>query len=338
MNYFYVYIIRNDIMPIKIPPETEKSLRNKQYGVFNHSAVQICSWTKKSLRDENICYKQRFYGVDCHRCMEFTPSTVSCEQNCIFCWRPMEFMHSKSMNPKEADKPKEIYENLIKIRYKLLSGFPGNPKVNKNKFNECLIPSHFAISLSGEPTMYPKLPEMIRFLKSLRQTKSIFLVTNAQEPKMLKKLTDEKSLPTQIYVSVNAPSEELFNKINCPTKKTGWKTFLRSLGIVSKMKTRRVMRMTMIKGMNMDPNYIEEYGKLIKKMNPHFIEVKAYMFLGYSRKRLKMENMPFHEDVKEFAEKLAKDTGFKIIDEKADSRITLLQNQEDKIDRIIKKA
>ncbi|MBN2043332.1 MAG: 4-demethylwyosine synthase TYW1 [Candidatus Aenigmarchaeota archaeon] len=322
-------------MPLKMPKETEKSLRNKQYGVFNHSAVQICTWTKKSLRDENFCYKQQFYGVDCHRCMEFTPSSVFCEQNCIFCWRPMELMRSKPMNSKEVDEPKEIYENLLKARYKLINGFPGNKKVNIRKYRESLIPSHFAISLSGEPTMYPKLPELIRFLKSLNQTKSVFLVTNAQEPGMLERLIKEDALPTQIYVSVNAPNEELFKKISCPTRKTGWKTFLRSLGIVSNMKTRRIMRMTMIKGMNMDSKYIGEYGKLIRKMNPHFIEVKAYMFIGYSRKRLKIENMPFHKDVKELAEKLSKETGFGIIDEKEDSRIVLLQNPKDKIDQLI---
>ena len=33
--------------------------------------------------------------------------------------------------------------------------------------------------------MYPKLPELIKYLKSLEETKSIFLVTNGQEPDMI---------------------------------------------------------------------------------------------------------------------------------------------------------
>ncbi len=324
-------------MPLKIPPKTGKDLRKKHYGVFNHSAVQICAWTKKSLKDENFCYKQKFYGVDCHRCMEFTPAAVWCEQNCVFCWRPMEFMKMSRLKKGDVDDPKEIYENLLKERYKLINGFPGNEKVDMKKYRESLIPSHFAISLSGEPTLYPKLPEMIRFLRSLDQTKSIFLVTNAQEPKMLERLSKEKSEPTQLYVSVNAPDEKSFNKINRPFRKTAWKTFLRSLGIASKMKTRRIMRMTMIKGMNMDPSLIRGYAKLIERLDPHFIEVKAYMWIGYSRKRLKKENMPVHREIREYSEKLAKETGFRIIDEKEDSRIVLLQNPGNKTDRIIRK-
>jgi tRNA wybutosine-synthesizing protein 1 len=71
-------------------------------------------------------------------------------------------------------------------------------------------------------------------------------------------------------------------------------------------------------------------------MNPHFIEAKAYMWLGYSRKRLKQENMPFHKDVQEFADLIARETGFEILDEKPDSRIVLLGNQNERIDRIIR--
>lgn len=325
-------------MTLKMPKKVEKDLRNKHYGVFNHSAVQICGWTKKSLKDEGDCYKKKFYGADCHRCMEFSPAASWCENNCVFCWRPMEEMRSKSLRRGEVDDPKDIYENLLKERYKLINGFPGNEKVNMEKYRESLIPSHFAISLSGEPTMYPKLPDLIRFLKSLEQTKTVFLVTNAQEPDMLERLSKENSLPTQLYVSVNAPDRKLFDRINCPAKKTAWKTFLRSLDIASKMKTRKIMRMTMIKGMNTDESLIPEYAKLIERLNPHFIEVKAYMHIGYSRKRLKKENMPYHKDIAEYAKKLSKAVDFDVIDEQKESRIVLLENNKDKIGRMITKV
>ncbi|MCD6590595.1 MAG: 4-demethylwyosine synthase TYW1 [Candidatus Aenigmarchaeota archaeon] len=324
-------------MTIQILPQVEKQLKNAHYGVYNHSAVQICTWTKKSLHNEGFCYKQKFYGIDCHRCMEFSPAAVFCQQNCIFCWRPMEFMSLKDMKPEEVDDPKTIHEKLLEERKKLLSGFPGDGKTDMKKFKEALIPNHFAISLSGEPTIYPKLPELVKFLRNLPQTKSIFIVTNAQEPEMMQRLVDEDGLPTQLYISVNAPNEELFKKINRPAYKNAWSRFLRSLKIYSKMKTRRLMRMTMIKGMNMGDSLIREYAKIIERANPHFIEVKAYMWIGYSRKRLKQENMPLHEEIVEYAKKLEKHTHFKIIDEKKDSRIVLLQNQKEKINRQITK-
>ena len=58
--------------------------------------------------------------------------------------------------------------------------------------------------------MYPKLPELIKYLKSLEATKSIFLVTNGQEPDMIRKLEDENALPTQLYLSTNAADYQVF--------------------------------------------------------------------------------------------------------------------------------
>lgn len=91
----------------------------------------------------------------------------------------------------------------------------------------------------------------------------------------------------------------------------------------------------MIKGMNMDDAFVNQYAALIRKAKPHFVEVKAYMYIGFSRERLKIGNMPFHRDVRPFAEKLAEATGFEIADEKQDSRIVLLENPRERIGRCI---
>jgi len=196
------------------------------------------------------------------------------------------------------------------------------------------MPNHFAISLSGEPTVYPKLPELVNFLKGLPDTRSVFVVTNGQEPEMMEKLAKEP--PTQLYLSVNAPNRVLFEMVNRPSIENGWERFVRSLGIFSGMKTRRILRLTMIKGMNMDSPYVKQYADLIRKANPHFIEVKAYMWIGFSRKRLKEGNMPSHSEVREFAERLANLTDFEIADGKEDSRVVLLRNRKEKIERFIK--
>jgi len=66
-----------------------------------------------------------------------------------------------------------------------------------------------------------------------------------------------------------------------------------------------------------------------------FVELKAYMFVGSSRKRLLESNMPLHEDVKEFAEKIAGLSGYKLIDEKKESRVVLLAKKDYK-DRVMK--
>jgi len=321
---------------IRIPERIARMLKKAHYGIFGHSTVEICHWTKKVLKGEGVCYKRKFFGIETHRCMQFSPAGIYCENRCIYCWRPCEFYFVKKMDESKVDDPKEIVENLIKERKQLLSGFGGNEKVIKELFKEALIPSHFAISLSGEPTLYPKLPELIKYLKSLEFTKSIFLVTNGQEPKMLERLRKEKALPTQLYLSLNAGSKKMFEKINRPLLKDAWQRFQKSLKFISKVTTRTVIRFTLIKGFNDGEEELKSITKLMKKGNPHFIEIKAYMHLGYSTKRLKSQNMPKHFEVKEFAFKLLNELkNFEYMDEDFDSRIVILKNKRRKVKRWI---
>jgi tRNA wybutosine-synthesizing protein 1 len=56
-----------------------------------------------------------------------------------------------------------------------------------------------------------------------------------------------------------------------------------------------------------------------------FVEVKGYMYLGYSRKRLVRENMPEYEQVRSFAEKIASACDYRIKDENILSRVVCLE-------------
>ena len=321
---------------IQIKPRIMMQLRKAKYGVYNHSTVELCHWTKKSFLNEGECYKSKFYGIDTHRCMEFSPTGMVCENRCIYCWRPMEFYDFMNIDASKVDDPKDIIDNLMKERYRLMVGYYGNPKADKSKLDEAKMPSHYAISLSGEPTMYPKLPELIRYLKSLKDTRSIFLVTNGQEPEMLYRLQEEDALPTQLYLSTNAPNERLFYLINKPRYKDAWKRWLKSLDFLRIAKTRTVIRITLIKGYNDSLSLIDEYATLLRRGDPHFIEVKSYMHIGNSRNRLKHDNMLSMDEVKAFAKELADSMKFKVMDESVESRIVVLQNKNRYIDRWIK--
>ncbi len=321
---------------IEIPERIIRQLKKAHYGVYHHSTVELCHWTKKSLKNEGECYKKVFYGIDTHRCVEFSPAGMMCHMKCIFCWRPMEFMKKIYLSPDEVDDPKSLMDGILKERRRLLSGYPGNPKVDKEKLKEALEPTHYAISLSGEPTIYPYLPELIRYLKSLPKTRSIFVVTNGMEPDMIRRMMDEDALPTQLYLSMNAPNKELFIKITRPIIKDAWDRFIESLKLLSIVDTRTIVRMTIIKGLNTDDRYIPDYAELLKIGNPHFIEVKSYMHLGYSTKRLKRSNMLTHDEIREYSMKLLEHLpNFKFMDEYPPSRIVVLQNMERYVDRWI---
>jgi tRNA wybutosine-synthesizing protein 1 len=74
----------------------------------------------------------------------------------------------------------------------------------------------------------------------------------------------------------------------------------------------------------MDEKLIKEYAKLDSKADPLFIEPKGYVFVGYSRKRMNISNMPSYENVKDFSDKLNKELGYNFLMEKSDSRVVLL--------------
>ena len=326
-------------MKIAIPEFVREKLEHMRYGIVgSHSAVEICAWTKKALRGKGVCYKQKFYGIHCHRCAQMSPAAVWCQQNCVFCWRPMEFMKNIRMRKEEVDPPQKIIEEVVKQRKRLLSGIGGAYDVNLKLWKESfeLFPSHWAISLSGEPTLYPLLPELVKELKKRKEVKSIFIVTNGQEPRMLEKLWKENALPHQLYISLDAPNKTLFKKINRPPYKDGWERLSKTLSLVAKIPTRRVIRFTVIKGLNDDEKYLPAYAKLFEKSKADFIEVKAYMWLGYSRKRLKIENMPRHHEIKKLSENLLKFLpNYEYMDEQEESRIVVLKRKDSKFERWI---
>ena len=321
---------------IQITSQTKSKLQKAKYGVYNHSAVELCHWTKKSFAGQGNCYKHKFYGISTHRCMEMTPTVMNCENRCVYCWRPTEFYDTLEMPGELVDEPDVIVEHLIAERKKLINGFYGNAKNDKKKLDESLLPAHYAISLSGEPTMYPKLPQLIKYLKTLKATKSIFLVTNGQEPEMLQRLADENALPTQLYLSANASNRKMFYRINRPRHKDAWERWWKSLHFLSTANTRTVLRMTMVGGYNENIEFVNEFAEMMSHGNSHFIELKSYMHIGMSTARLKKDNMVEMSEIRSFSRDLCnKMPRFSIMDESEISRIVVLQNQIRYIDRWI---
>lgn len=311
-----------------IPDEIKSILKRQHYGIAGkNSAVQVCRWTKKSLLNEGYCYKQKFYGINSHRCCQMSPAVAWCQNKCLHCWRAIEYTLGAKLKKSEVDNPSDIIKLCIGEQRKLLSGFKGNKKINKKKFEEAQEPQHFAISLAGEPTIYPFIGDLIEELR--KQKKTTFLVTNGLMPKRIEEMNDEGQLPTQLYISLNAPTKNLYNKIVRPSIKGAWEKFNKTLSILPKAGTRRVLRMTLARDLNMIEH--ENYAKLIKKAHPDFVEIKGFMSVGFSRQRLEYGRMPLHNEIREFAEKISALTKLKILDEKIESRVVVLGRDREKL-------
>jgi len=176
-----------------------------------------------------------------------------------------------------------------------------------------------ACSLSGEPTLYPKLGDFFR--ECHKKDITTFLVTNGTNPKALENLNP---LPKQLYVSIVAPNKDVYKKLCSPLISDGWEKINQTLELLPSLDTRIVIRHTLVEGWNMNDKYIKEFAKLNKKASPMFIEPKGYVFVGYSRKRMNLSNMPSHESVRNFGNKLAEDMGYYFSMEKPESRVVLL--------------
>ena len=219
------------------------------------------------------------------------------------------------------DTPKSIVQDSVKAQERILSGYKDHPKANWRKLREALTPRHVAISLTGEPTLYAPLGELIHEFHKRKFT--TFLVTNGTLPNKLSNLSDE---PTQLYVSVCAPNREVFRRVCRPQISEAWERLNETLDVLHSFHCPTVIRTTLVKGYNIEN--VEEYAKLIGKAQPTYVEAKAYMHIGFSNLRLSFERMPEHKEVYDFAIRLAEKTGYRILDESTESRVVLLSKLE----------
>jgi tRNA wybutosine-synthesizing protein 1 len=296
-------------------PELENLLKKHGYHIAGrHSAVKTCHWLNRAIRGAGSCYKSQFYGVRSHRCIQMTP-TLSCNHRCLHCWRPVE-MPVPLPAPTDWDSPVEIKGSIIREHARLISGYGGSETTDMGALREAQKPDQVAISLAGEPTLYPYLPELIdEFHKDAMTT---FVVSNGTQPDMIARIA-----PTQLYLSLNAPDEDTYLKV-CNPRRNFWAEIQESLRVLgrSKMRTRTAVRITLIKGVNMfDP---EGYARLLHTCEPDYIEVKAYMHVGFSQKRLNRAAMPDHEEVRLFASEIGDAVGYRIADDSRISRVVLL--------------
>ncbi|CAK9312652.1 unnamed protein product [Citrullus colocynthis] len=282
---------------VMVTPVIRASLEKQGYKIIgSHSGVKICRWTKSQLRGRGGCYKHSFYGIESHRCMEATPS-LACANKCVFCWRHHTNPVGKSWQW-EMDDPLDIVNSAIDLHTKMIKQMKGVPGVTQEKLDEGLSPRHCALSLVGEPIMYPEINTLVDELH--RRRISTFLVTNAQFPDKIKLLKPV----TQLYVSVDAATKESLKAIDRPLFGDFWERFIDSLKALNDKQQRTVYRLTLVKGWNTED--IDAYSNLFSIGRPDFVEIKGVTYCGSSNtSKLTMENVPWHSDVKSFSEALA---------------------------------
>lgn len=290
--------------PKEMVPKTSPTyaaLTKQGYKIIgSHSGVKICRWTKSALRGRGSCYKNSFYGIKSHLCMETTPS-LSCSNKCVFCWR-------HGTNPVgttwrwKVDPPELIFNGAKEGHYAKIKMMRGVPGVRAERFSEAMRIRHCALSLVGEPIFYPHINEFLALLHN--EHISSFLVCNAQHPDHLEAL----HRVTQLYVSIDASNRDSLRKIDRPLHRDFWERFQRCLDIMREKRDvqRTVFRLTLVKGFNIEDEAMG-YADLVEKALPCFVEIKGVTYCGTSSSAgagLTMQNVPFYEEIVTFVKAL----------------------------------
>ncbi|PIK50912.1 hypothetical protein BSL78_12212 [Apostichopus japonicus] len=292
-----------------VTPMIRQSLTKQGYKLIgSHSGVKLCRWTKVKILDVfNKCKSNRKLKFKAEHVLHHT-NPVGTEWK----WK--------------MDQPDVIVKGAMENHYKLINQFKGVPGVKDERMQEAMKIKHCALSLVGEPIMYPEINTLVRMLHG--HEISTFLVTNAQFPDAIKQL-----LPvTQLYVSVDASTKDSLKKIDRPLFKDFWQRFLDSLRALSDKGQRTVYRLTIVKSWNSEE--IEGYAELVDLGKPDFIEIKGVTYCGESKaSTLTMQNVPWHEEVLGFVQNLVDMLpDYELACEHEHSNCVLLANKKFKIE------
>lgn len=170
----------------------------------------------------------------------------------------------------KTDDPYYIVDQAVQAHVRMIREARGIPGVLPQRWNEALTVRHCALSLVGEPIMYPRIIELLGDLHNRKI--STFLVTNGQHPLAIESLCPV----TQLYVSVDAPTPKSLVEIDRPLFSDAWERLCQSLTCLKDKGQRTVARLTVVKGWN--SNEVEGYANLIALGRCSLVEVRVIGF------------------------------------------------------------
>ncbi len=186
--------------------------------------------------------------------VDLVPKKV-CSLNCVYC---------------EADKTTKLTTNRMeyiktdKIKNELTDYFKNNPD-----------PDYITFSGYGEPTLNIFIGEILSFIKENKPHLPVAVITNGT-------LFYDKDVRQAIFgadlvlPSLDAASEDVFKKLNRPTKDLTFEKYISGLINFSKeFKGKIWLEVFILPGYNDSENELTELKKLIEKINPDSVQLNT---------------------------------------------------------------
>ena len=186
--------------------------------------------------------------------IDLVPKKV-CSLNCVYC----EVGKTSGLTAERKE-----YILFDKVILELEHYFKNNPD-----------PDFLTFSGSGEPTLNSRLGDVIAYLKKVKPHISVAVLTNGTLMTE-QKMRDELMAADLVLPSLDAATDETFQKINRPVQGMSIEKIITGLEIFSKaFKGKIWLEVFILPGYNYGDNEIVELGKAIKKINPDSVQLNT---------------------------------------------------------------
>ncbi|MBD3352644.1 MAG: radical SAM protein [Candidatus Lokiarchaeota archaeon] len=213
----------------------------------------------------------------------------------------------------------------------ILDKYVTNEKDINATFKNALKPKHAAISLDGEPTLYPNICKFVDLFRNKRFT--TFIVSNGTTPEVLLEMNETGTLPSILYITLPPPKKTEYTKVCRPRVKHTWDKIQETLKILKELNTRTVLRITSVNHINIEHEMIAGYAKIIEETQPDFVDVKGFTLEGSSMQisdRLSNQHkgsyyVPTFQELLDFSNQLCLNREFEVIETHEKSRDILIR-------------
>ncbi|MBL0716914.1 MAG: radical SAM protein [Desulfosarcina sp.] len=179
----------------------------------------------------------------------------TCTLNCVYC----ECGKTTHLTIK-----RDSYVPVREVQEELAAFLSTNPKLDFITF-----------SGSGEPTLNKEIGKVIRFLKTNFPQYKIALLTNGTlfyQPRTIKDILDVDL----VKISIDAPTKEIFYKINRPHPKLDFATIMEGLVLLRKeFKNEMLAEIFIVPGINDTEAELRKIKQILSRISPDRIQLNS---------------------------------------------------------------